>query len=99
MNKNKTNKTNKNNKDNSSTDEALAIIRAKTKTPKPPKGKVKFIRMAEVPPDRRIILPSVLFRFAPELENGRLVIGIFADEQGRQLIIKPCGRHVEEEIL
>ena len=86
------------NKTNSSTEEALDILRAKIKTPKPPR-QVKFIRMTELPPDRRISLPSVLFRFAPELENGRLVIGIFADEQNRQLIIKPCGRHVEEEIL
>ena len=78
---------------------ALDILRAKIKTPKPPKGKIKFIRMTELPPDRRISLPSILFRFAPELENGRLVIGIFADEQNRQLIIKPCGRHKEEEIL
>ena len=86
------------NKTNSSTEEALDILRAKIKTPKPPR-QVKFIRMTELPPDRRISLPSILFRFAPELENGRLVIGIFADEQGRQLIIKPCGRHAEEEIL
>ncbi len=77
---------------------ALDILRAKIKTPKPPR-QVKFIRMTELPPDRRISLPSILFRFAPELENGRLVIGIFADEQGRQLIIKAVGRHKEEEIL
>ena len=77
---------------------ALDILRAKIKTPKPSR-QVKFIRMTELPPDRRIALPSVLFRFAPEFENGRLVIGIFADEQNRQLIIKPCGRHKEEEIL
>ena len=85
------------NKTNSSTEEALDILRAKIKTPKPPR-QVKFIRMTELPPDRRISLPSVLFRFAPELENGRLVIGIFADEQNRQLIIKAVGRHKEEEI-
>ena len=85
------------NKTNSSTEEALDILRAKIKTPKLPR-QVKFIRMTELPPDRRISLPSILFRFAPELENGRLVIGIFADEQGRQLIIKPCGRHVEEDL-
>ena len=77
---------------------ALDILRAKIKTPKPSR-QVKFIRMTELPPDRRISLPSVLFRFAPELENGRLVIGIFADEQNRQLIIKAVGRHAEEEIL
>ena len=86
------------NKTNSSTEEALDILRAKIKTPKPSR-QVKFIRMTELPQDRRISLPSVLFRFAPELENGRLVIGIFADEQNRQLIIKAVGRHVEEEIL
>ena len=86
------------NKTNSSTEEALDILRAKIKTPKPPR-QVKFIRMTELPPDRRIALPSILFRFAPELENGRLVIGIFADEQNRQLIIKAVGRHKEEEIL